>query len=123
MPEVYHRARDIMFSDKTDHSVQMSKVISRYLDYIEQLYQIVEKNVDKLQIDEKQLKRIRQRYKIYKQDHGAEIKEIYHVKREEPYPHMSENADFSPQTIKNSIKEGEDKTNEIIKNKKVSMKL
>ena len=36
---------------------------------------------------------------------------------------MSENADFSPQTIKNSIKEGEDKTNEIIKNKKVSMKL
>ena len=123
MPEVYHRARDIMFSDKTDHSVQMSKVISRYLDYIEQLYQIVEKNVDKLQIDEKQLKRIRQKYKVYKQDHGAEIKEIYHVKREEPYPHMSENADFSPQTIKNSIKEGEDKTNEIIKNKKVSMKL
>ncbi len=123
MPEVYHRARDIMFSDKTEHNVQMSKVISRYLDYIEQLYQIVEKNVDKLQIDEKQLKRIRQKYKVYKQDHGAEIKEIYHMKREEPYPHMSENADFSPQTIKNSIKEGEDKTNEIIKNKKVSMKL
>jgi NTE family protein len=115
MPEVYHRARDIMFSDKTEHNVQMSKVISRYLDYIEELYQIVENNVDKIQIDEKQLKRIRQKYKIYKQEHGAEIKEIYHVKREEPYPHMSENADFSPQTIKNAIKEGEEKTNEIIK--------
>ena len=115
MSEVYHRARDIMFSDKTEHNVQMSKVISRYLDYIDELYQIVEKNVDKLQIDERQLKRIRQKYKIYKQEHGAEIKEIYHVKREEPYPHMSENADFSPQTIKNAIKEGEEKTNEIIK--------
>ncbi|WP_458747343.1 patatin-like phospholipase family protein [Candidatus Nitrosocosmicus sp. T] len=120
MPEVYHRARDIMFSDKTEHNVQMSKVISRYLDYIKELYQIVENNVDKLQIDEKQLKRIRQKYKIYKQDHGAEIKEIYYVKREEPYPHMSENADFSPHTIKNAIKEGEEKTNEIIKNKKTS---
>ena len=118
IPEVYHRARDIMFSDKTEHSVQMSKVISRYLDYIEELYQMVENNIDKLQIDEKQLRRIRQKYKIYKQEHGAEIKEIYHVKREEPYPHMSENADFSPQTIKNAIKEGEEKTNEIIKNKK-----
>lgn len=119
LPEVYHRARDIMFSDKTEHNVQMSKVISRYLDYIEQLYQIVDKNVDKLHLDEKQLKRIRQKYKVYKQDHGAEIKEIYHIKREEPYPHMSENADFSPQTIKNSIKEGEEKTNEIIKNKNI----
>ncbi len=113
--EVYHRARDIMFSDKTEHNVQMSKVISRYLDYIEELYQIVENNIDKLQIDEKQLKRIRQKYKIYKQEHGAEIKEIYHIKREEPHPHMSENADFSPKTIKNAIKEGEEKTNEIIK--------
>jgi NTE family protein len=28
---------------------------------------------------------------------------------------MSENADFSPETIKKSIKEGEEKTNEIIK--------
>ncbi len=112
--EVYHRARDIIFSDKTEHNVQMSKVISRYLDYIEELYQIVENNIDKLQIDEKQLKRIRQKYKIYKQEHGAEIKEIYHIKREEPFPHMSENADFSPKTIKNAIKEGEEKTNEII---------
>jgi len=30
---------------------------------------------------------------------------------------MSENADFSPQTIKNATKEREAKTNEIIKNK------
>ena len=103
-----------MFSDKTEHNIQMSKVISRYLDYIEELYQIVENNIDKLNIDEKQFKRIRQKYKIYKQEHGAEIKEIFYVKRDEPFPHMSENADFSPEIIKNSIKEGEEKTNEII---------
>jgi hypothetical protein len=28
---------------------------------------------------------------------------------------MYENADFSPETIKGSIKEGEDKTNELLK--------
>jgi NTE family protein len=122
LAEVYHRARDIIFSDKTEHNIQMSKVISRYLDYIEELYQTIENNVEKLQIDEKQLKKIRQKYKIYKQEHGAEIKEIYHIKREEPHPHMSENADFSPRTIKNSIKEGEEKTNEILKNKRKSFK-
>ncbi|VFJ14862.1 patatin-like phospholipase family protein [Candidatus Nitrosocosmicus franklandus] len=118
LPEVYHRARDIMFSDKTEHNVQMSKVISRYLDYIEELYKTIENNIDKLQIEEKQLKRIRQKYKVYKQEHGAEIKEIYYVKRDEPNPHITENADFSPETIKSAIKEGEEKTNEIIKNKK-----
>src|SRR5919106_6464205 len=39
LPEVYHRARDIIFSDKTEHNVTMSKVISRYLEYIRELYQ------------------------------------------------------------------------------------
>jgi NTE family protein len=39
LPEVYHRARDIMFSDKTEHNVRMSKVITQYLRYIEELYQ------------------------------------------------------------------------------------
>lgn len=113
--EVYHRARDIMFSDKTEHNVTMSKVISSYLNYIQELYQLLENNIDNIQIDEKQLKRIRQKYKLYKQEHGAEIKEIYHIKRDEIFPHLSENADFSPKTIKSSIKEGEEKTNEIIK--------
>lgn len=118
LPEVYHRTRDIMFSDKTKHNVQMSKVISMYLNYMEELYQIVESNADKIQLDEKQLKRIRRKYKKYKQDTGAEIKEIYYVTRDEPYPHMHENADFSPKTIKRSIREGEEKANLVIKNNK-----
>ena len=46
LPEVYHRARDIMFSDKTEHSVTMSKVITRYLNYIEELYQLIETHMD-----------------------------------------------------------------------------
>jgi NTE family protein len=44
LPEVYHRARDIIFSDKTEHNVTMSQVITRYLEYIEELYQLLEKS-------------------------------------------------------------------------------
>jgi len=98
----------------------MSKIITRYLDYIEELYQIIENNIDQIQIDQKQLKRIQRKYKKYKQEHGSEIKEIYHITRDEPFPHMYENADFSPEIIKESIKEGEEKTNEAIKNQKKS---
>lgn len=117
--EVYHRARDIIFSDKTEHNVRMSKVVSRYLKYMEELYHTVEDNTDKIQIDEKQLKRIRQKYKTYKQEYGTEIKEIFYIKREEAYPYMSNNADFSLETIKNAIKQGEETANQIIRNIKL----
>jgi NTE family protein len=118
LPEVYHRARDIIFTDKTEHSVTMSKIITRYIAYIEDLYQIIEHNIDKVQIDEKHLKKIRRTYRKYRQEHGAEIKEIYYITRNELFPHLYENADFSPETIKESIKEGEEKTNQAIKNHK-----
>ena len=89
-----------------------------YLNYMEELYQIVESNIDKIQLEEKQLKRIRRKYRKYKQEHGAEIKKIYYITRDEPHPHLYENADFSPETIKNAIREGEKKANEAINNNK-----
>jgi NTE family protein len=115
LPEVYHRTRDIIFSDKTENNVTMSKVITRYLAYIEELYQLLENNIEKINVSPQQLKKIRSKYKKYKQERGAEIKDIIYITRDEPYPHMYENADFSPGTIKSSIKEGEAKTNEILK--------
>ena len=121
LPEVYHRARDIIFSDKTEHSVTMSKVITLYLNYIEELYQLIESRMDLTKVDPKQLKRIRKKYKKYKQERGAEIKNIFYITREEPFPHMYENADFSPETIKNSIKEGEMKTIQALKGQIRSM--
>jgi NTE family protein len=115
LPEVYHRARDIIFSDKTEHSVTMSKVITMYLKYIDELYQIIENHTDLSKIDQEQLKKIRHKYKKIKHERGAEIKDILYITRDEPFPHIYENADFSPQTIKASIKEGEMKTAEALK--------
>jgi NTE family protein len=118
LPDVYHRTRDIIFSDKSRHNVKMSKVISMYLNYMEELYHLIENNIDKLQVEGEQLERIRRKYKKYKEEHGAEIKEMYYISRDEPYPHLYENADFRPQTIKNAIREGEEKANKILKKNK-----
>ena len=41
LPEVQHRARDIMFSDKTVHNVQLSKAITYYLRLIDDLYKML----------------------------------------------------------------------------------
>jgi NTE family protein len=112
--EVYHRARDIMFSDKTEHNVKMAATITRYLDFIKELYQIVDANKDRLGLEKKLLQKIDRKYKKYRQDHGAEIKKIFYISRNEEFPHIYENADFSPKTIKNSIRDGEEKADKAL---------
>jgi NTE family protein len=119
--EVQHRARDIMFSDKTIHNVQMSKVITYYLRLIDDLYKMLEDqfNSEKKEDIEK-FEKIRARYKKVSEEHGAEIKRVHYITRSEPFPSLYENADFSVDTIKASIKDGELKTNEILKGIKSS---
>jgi NTE family protein len=120
LSEVFHRARDIIFSDKTSHNVKMSKVITQYLSYIEELYNIFQENVDLAKLDKEVVNKIEKKYKKIKEDHGSEIKSIHYITREEKHPHIYENADFSVKTIKESINDGELKTNEILKDIKMS---
>src|SRR5205085_6313413 len=105
-----------MFSDKTLHSIQMSKAITYYLRLIEDLYTMLEDhfNSEKKEDNEK-FERIRARYKKVSEQHGAKIKGIYYITRSEPFPSLYENADFSIDTIKASIKDRELKTNQILK--------
>jgi NTE family protein len=118
--EVQHRARDIMFSDKTIHSLQMSKTITYYLRLIDDLYKMLESqfNSEKREDIEK-FEKIRARYKKVSEEHGAEIKRVHYITRSEPFPSLYENADFSVDTIKASIKDGELKTNQILKDIKI----
>jgi NTE family protein len=100
-----------MFSDKTAHNVRMSKVITHYLRhylrFIDELYQLIERDADKKEhlseYDQKALDKIRRKYKKMTQDRGAEIKTIAHITREEPFPYLYENTDFTPQTIRRLI--------------------
>ena len=114
LAEVYHRTRDIQFSDKSQHSIKMSKSVTRYLKYIEVLYRIIDKNIDPARIDKKQLEEIRHTYTKMKRERGAEIKNIFRITRDESFARYYENTDFSVETIKNSIKDGESKTNQIL---------
>ena len=113
--EVQHRARDIMFSDKTQHNIQMAKAITYQLRFIDELYHAVENRFDMHnKEDKKKFEKIRAKYKKIAEEHGAEIKAVYHITRDELSPSLYENADFSRNTIKDSIKNGELKTNEIL---------
>ena len=117
LPEVLHRARDIMFSDKTAHNVKMSKVITQHLEFIEELYKIIENNVDQSKIDKQKLDDIHKKYQKMMKEHGAEIKKIFYITREERFPYLYENTDFTPAGIKNLINEGESKTKDVLRKK------
>ncbi|HJS69016.1 MAG TPA: patatin-like phospholipase family protein [Nitrososphaera sp.] len=114
LPEVFHRARDIMFSDKTAHNIKMSKTITRYLQFIEELYEIVEANLEVCNIDKQTLESINRKYQKMIKEHGAEIRKIAYITREEQFPYLYENTDFSPAGIKNLIREGESKTKQVL---------
>jgi NTE family protein len=120
--EVQHRARDIMFSDKTLHSIQMSKTITYYLRFIDELYHMIEGELDseKKEKNKEKLKKIRTKYKKITEQHGAEIKGVHYISRDEQFPSLRENADFSLDTVKASIKQAELKTNHILKDIKLS---
>jgi NTE family protein len=116
LQQVQHRARDIMFSDKTLHNIQMSKAITYYLKLIDDLYMMLEDHFSSVKKEDKEkFKKIRARYKKVSEEHGAEIKGVYYITRAEAYPSLHENADFSLDMIKASIKDGELKTNQILK--------
>jgi NTE family protein len=116
--EVQHRARDIMFSDKTLHNIQISKTITYYLRFIDELYHMIESELDseKREKNREKLEKIRIKYKRISEQHGAEIKGVYYISRDEQFPSLRENADFSIDTVKASIKQAELKTNHILKN-------
>ena len=114
LPEVYHRARDIMFSDKTAHNIKMSKTITRYLQLIEELHNIIEDNIEAIEVDKQKLDKVNREYQKMAKEHGAEIRKIAYITREESFPYLYENTDFSPAGIKSLIKEGVTKTEQIL---------
>ena len=110
-----------MFSDKTMHNVQMSKAFTYYLKFIDEIYHMLENNFDSEKKEDKEkMKKIRAKYKKISKEHGAEIKGVYYITRSEPFPSLYENADFSLDTIKASIKDGQLKTNQVLKDIKMS---
>ena len=133
MTEVLDRAKDIMFSDKTLHSLKMAKVMTRQIQLIERLYEYFEKseekailqNGDSVNANDKsndhrylqnEVEKIRKEYKNLVHNRGAEILSVTRIIRNKiENPNVSKNADFSVRTIKEMISEGERTTLQRIK--------
>ena len=115
LSEVEHRIRDIMFCDKTLHNKKLAKAITYYLRFIDELYHVIENRFDLENAqDKEQFEKIKAKYRKISEEHGAQIKGLYYISRDEPFPDLYENADFSIDTIKASIRDGELKTKQIL---------
>ena len=98
----------------------MAKIITYHLRFIDELYHTIENRFDLKNEDEREiLDKIRAKYKKISEEHGAEIKSLYYISRDELSPSLYENADFSRDTIMDSIKNGELKTNKILQDSKM----
>jgi NTE family protein len=115
MSEVMSRAKDIMFSDKTQSLEKMSRLITRHVNLIEALYDVFEES-EKSKIDKDKIEFINKEHSSLVQKHGAKILKLNRITRinpETPYP--LQNADFSEDTIKELIRQGERKALEYLK--------
>ncbi|HKO39657.1 MAG TPA: patatin-like phospholipase family protein, partial [Nitrososphaeraceae archaeon] len=109
MSEVQSRAKDIMFTDKDQSLGKMSKLITRHINLIETLYDIFNE-YDHSKIDTKIIKYIEKEHKLLVEKYGAKILNIKRISRENSEtPYSLQNADFSVNTIKELIIQGENK--------------
>jgi NTE family protein len=113
----WHRARDIMYTDKTDQNLRMSKVISKYLLLLKEMHDIVSSAVLD-QESQARLMKIEREYHRLAQERGAIIDEIVKIERSEDVHFLFEDADFSRATIKKLISQGEEDAEKAVAKKK-----
>ncbi len=115
MTEVQSRAKDIMFTDKDQSLRRMSRLLTKHINLIETLYNIF-KEYDNSKVDNDIINYIEKEHKILVEKFGAKILKMKRISRENndtPYP--SQNADFTANTIKELITQGENKALTIFK--------
>jgi NTE family protein len=109
MSEVMSRSKDIMFSDKTQSLEKMSRLITKHVNLIETLYDIFQDS-DQSKIDKDKINYIIKEHSSLVEKHGAKILKINRITRNIPEtPYALQNADFSVDTIKELIRQGETK--------------
>lgn len=114
LSDSWHRARDIMHTDRTDHNIQMSRVIKRYLKLLNEMHDLLKG----LPLDDKMKDRFAKMEMEYNKlagQRGAIIEDVIKIERKEDVPFIFEDADFSTTTIKELIKQGETEAEKILK--------
>lgn len=108
MFEIWHRARDIMHTDKTKHNVKISRVISKYLKVMKEMHELLDNNHPKFA-------EVEEAYHKIAVDRGAIINKIVRFERTEETHFLFEDADFSIASIKRLINEGEKDAMKVLK--------
>jgi NTE family protein len=72
MAEVESRAKDIIFSDKNMDNIKMSRLITRQIQLIEPLYDIMEKKMDQSTLDPQELEKIKSEYNVLIHNYGGD---------------------------------------------------
>jgi len=108
-----HRARDIMYSDKTDHNIRMSKIIKRHLKLLNEMHDMLS-NAELNGEMKGRLLKLEKEYHKVATVRGAIIEEVVKIERKEDVHFMFEDADFSATTIKKLIKQGEEDAERVL---------
>jgi NTE family protein len=115
MNEVQSRAKDIIFCDKTSSLIKLSKLISKQVDLIEKLYAALH-NCELSHLSKEQMAEVEKSYDLLVRKYGAKILSVTRIIRKSPkHAYSQQNADFSPDTIRAIIEEGEINGNEELK--------
>lgn len=109
-----HRARDIMYTDRTENNIKMSKAVKRYLELLRDMYEFISDMPLDNAKKEKFLK-IEKKYHRVARERGAIIENVVKIERKEDVPFIFEDADFSIATIKKLIGEGEKDAEQALK--------
>lgn len=115
MVEVWHRARDIIFMDKTNTNIEMLKIRERYLSLLKKIHTII--YAEDVKLDEKikaKLKDIDSEYNELVHGYGAVIEDVTRIGRVEQMRYLFEDSDFSAYRVKKLIREGEEDAEKVI---------
>jgi NTE family protein len=108
MVEVLDRASDIILSDKTEHTIRLSKIITRQILLIEKLYEVFERTDNISDVDSEKSARIKKEYNKLIRNYGAEILSINWTSTNRiETSRVLKNANFSPHTVRGLMDEDE----------------
>ena len=121
MFETLHRVRDLLFVDKSIEEIKArSDLTKKHLQFIEKMYNVMRSSMSKHEgkaTNKSRSKELELQYNDIIQERGAIIDELIYIQRKEKSGHhfLFEDADFSVDTIKQLIKEGEQDAEETLK--------
>jgi NTE family protein len=125
MFEAWHRARDIIYTDKTDNNIRLSTIMSRHLSLLKEMHDLLEISCAKIKEKgndaefKERFDKMELEYSKLARRRGAIIKEIVRIERPEKTHFLFEDADFSIATIKKLIRQGEEDTDKALTSRKL----